>query len=168
MESSKKPPEVGGFDLYVYALTPRRDLQTLERFIGRYADRAASSDRGTEAVLYRDESGREVEERTPTLDRALAIGLAGPRRRFALHLEAKPEYDSALIGFTDDGKLALGLALSDERPDVETRAKALMDELAREFGGILGLIREEEPPPANEAEFRRLGAAGGFVVFREY
>lgn len=158
-------------NLDIYVLTPRRDRETLDRFLERYVDRAASSQRPDEDLMIRTLAGGAeayAPERIARLDQALARGLDRPRVCFPLYLRSKPGYDGAIIGFTADDKLALSLSLDDWEQKEETleRAKALMDELAREFGATLGLIRVEEPPPFDEAEFRRLGADA--VHFREY
>lgn len=148
-------------DIDIYVLTPRRDRETLERFIERYVDRPASSERRDEDLMIRTLAGGAesyAPERIGGLEQALGRGLDRPPVCFPLYLRSKPEYDRAIIGFTADGKLALSLSLDDweEKDETLERAKVLMDELAREFGGTLGFIRVEEPPPFDEAEFIRL------------
>lgn len=157
--------------LDIYVLTPRRDRETIERFLDRYVDRAKSADRTDEDLMIRTLAGGPdayAPERISTLEQALTRGLDRPRVCFPLYLTSKPGHDQALLGFTADDKLVLGLSLDDfeEKDETLERAKAVMDELAREFGGTLGFIREEEPPPFDEAAFRAQKEHA--LHFREY
>ncbi|MBD2018652.1 hypothetical protein H6F43_00440 [Leptolyngbya sp. FACHB-36] len=93
-----------------------------------------------------------------TLSHAVRRGLEYPRRSFNLYLKAKQQdLDQAILGFTTDDRLVLGLSIDDaeERPENLERAKELLSLLAEEYGCHRGLILVEQPPPNSEEMFVR-------------
>jgi len=153
-------------NLNIYCLTRRRDAETVNIFLDRYVDRPHSEDREGVALMVRkldapsDSDGvQDYEwEHAPTLTHAVQRGLDYPRRSFALYLKPKrPEIAGAVLGFTSDDQLVLGLSVDDEseRPENLERAKELLSGLAEEFNGHHGLILVEEPPPHSEDVFQR-------------
>lgn len=160
--------------LDVYGLTRQRDAATLSHFLDEYVDRAANADRGDEELLLVPLDARPEEterqwkwevEPSLTLAHILERGLAYPRRAFTAYLTCLPAcqqagIERAILGFTRDDQLVLGLSVSispdeaDEEAD-EARAHELLTHLAQAYRCHLGLVLLETPPPLSEAEFRQ-------------
>jgi hypothetical protein len=86
-------------------------------------------------------------EPAETLTHILDRGLARPPRAFANYLKpSDPGIAQAMLAFTDDDQVVFGLSLDDPAAKLD-RAKTLLQSLAREFGGHMGYITWEEPPP---------------------
>lgn len=163
--------------LDVYGLTRQRDLATLNCFLDEYVDRAANADRGDEELMLEPldahfgETERPEEhwewEPSRTLAHILERGLAHPRRAFTAYLTCLPTchemgIERAILGFTRDDQLVLGLSVStgehmleDEWEAGETRAHEILAHFAEAYRCHLGLILLECPPPMSEAEFRQ-------------
>ena len=154
-------------NLDIYCLTKHRNMDTINRFLDRYVDRAASEDRGDEELMMRPLDMSNFTntfesydwEPALTLTNSIQRGLDYPRRSFSVYLTTLiPERAEmgGVLHFTDDDQLVLGLSFDDEGalPENESRAKLLLAELAKEFECHLGLVTVEVPPPSNEAEFR--------------
>lgn len=149
--------------LDVYAWTDTRGQATLDRFLGAYVDVDASRDRAGEelAVLPLDYDGDPDElsladwDNVPvaTLDEIVTFGLAAPHRAFTVYLRARPELCGAMICFTKDGGLILGLSVDDELGDpvAVDEARALMVELVERFRARHGWVVAEEGPPLDPA-----------------
>ncbi len=153
-------------NLDIYCLTKRRDADTINSFLDRYVDRAQSEDREDEELMIRkldapaDSDGMQDYEWEPalTLSHAVRRGLEYPRRSFNIYLKAKrQDIDQAVLGFTTDDQLVLGLSIDDgeERPENLERAKELLSLLAEDYGCHRGLILVEQPPPDREETFVR-------------
>ncbi len=168
--------------LDVYGLTRQRDVATLNRFLDEYVDRAASADRGDEELMLEPLNVRPGESEGPegqwewepsrTLSHILVRGLAHPRRAFTAYLTCLPVcqqtgIERAILGFTRDDQLVLGLSFDggQEEADEEARAHELLAHLATAYRCHLGLILLEAPPPLSEAEFRQ-PTKPPYVVFR--
>jgi hypothetical protein len=146
----------------VWVITPHRDSDTLERFIGNFVDRPAAEDRGDEQLMLRPLVEREpvVFQMTPstttedvvgwleqlsewepaiTLTHSIQRGLSRPWRAFSLFNlpSSRADLMGASIDFTPDGELVLG---------VEARSKeeaiAWLARLAAEFDADLGLVTD--------------------------
>jgi len=157
-------------NLDIYALTKHRDLKTINRFIDRYADRAANEGRGDEDIMILNPSDPfEVNwEPALTLSHMIERGLDYPRICFTIYLGAIVERElGSLIHFTADNQLVLGLSIDDEGalPENEERAKSLLRTLVEEFDCHMGLIKVEDPPPTSEAEFIAAVKKPLFVYF---
>jgi hypothetical protein len=160
----------------VYGLTRQRDLATLSRFLDEHVDRAANAGRGDEGLVLEpldthslEPEGRGEWEWEPsrTLSHILERGLAYPRRAFRVYLTRLPAcheigIEPALLGFTRDDQLVLGLTVStgkhmreDEWEAGEIRAHELLAHFAEAYRCSLGTTLLEEPPPLSEAEFRQ-------------
>lgn len=168
--------------LDVYGLTRQRNASTLNRFLDEYVDRAANADRGDEELMleplnaHSDETERQQGaegqwewewEPSRTLAHILERGLAYPRRAFTAYLTCLPAcheagIERAILGFTRDDQLVLGLSVStgehmqeDDWEAGETRAHELLAHFADAYRCHLGLILLETPPPSSEAEFQQ-------------
>lgn len=160
--------------LDVYGLTRQRDAATLSRFLDEYVDRAANEDRGDEELElepldWRPEETKARWEWVPslTLDHILELGLVYPRRAFIAYLKCLPAcqeagIERAILGFTRDDQLVLGLSVStgenmreDEWEAGEARAYELLAHFAEAYRCHFGLILLETAPPLSEAEFRQ-------------
>ena len=158
--------------LDVYGLTKYRDAGTINLFLDEYVDRVAMASRGGDELLLEPlapQSGEDEEwEAIPSVSIAhiLEVGLAYPRRAFTAYftsLTACQEVgiERAILGFTRDDQLTLGLSVStghnmieSEWDSAETQARALLAHFAEAFHCHLGLILLECPPPQSESEFR--------------
>ncbi len=160
--------------LDVYGLTKQRDATTLNRFLDEDVDRAANADRGSEELEFEPLDARPEEtqarwEWVPalTLDHILELGLSYPRRAFIVYLKCLPAHheariERAILGFTRDDQLVLGLSVStgenmreDEWDAGETQAHKLLAHFAEAYQCHLGLILLETAPPLGEAQFRQ-------------
>jgi hypothetical protein len=153
-------------NLDIYCLTKRRDADTINSFLDRYVDRAQSEDREDEELMIRrldapahSDGMRDYEwEPALTLSHTVHRGLGYPRRSFNMYLKAKEhDIDQAILGFTTDDQLVLGLSIDDaeHRPENFARAKELLSLLAEDYGCHRGLILAEQPPPNCEEKFVR-------------
>lgn len=152
-------------NLDIYCLTKRRDADTINSFLDRYVDRVQSEDREGEELMIRkldapaDSDEMEDYEWEPalTLSHAVWRGLEYPRRAFNIYLKAKRrDIDQAILGFTTDDQLVLGLSIDDEeKPENLECAKELLFLLAEDYGCHRGLILVEQPPPNSEEMFVR-------------
>ncbi len=153
-----------GPDLNIYAITRHRDLVTLNSFIELHVDRAANEERGDEDLMIRrldasssqdDESAYEWEP-ARTLTHILTRALDFPRRAFTIYLNLKPkDSDGAILSFTADNQVILGLCVndSDESPQNLQRAKMLLTTIMKQFNCYAGFIASEEPSPIDEVRF---------------
>jgi hypothetical protein len=145
--------------LDVYALSARRDRRTIAAFLGRYVKRSLSQDAFEELmVLPAGFHGSEAElddlslwEWVPVSmkDEAVEFGLANQTRAFRLYLPRTGPWCGALLAFTCDGQIVLGVSVDDplgERQAME-QATALIEELMPLTDGPHGWIVAEEPPP---------------------
>jgi hypothetical protein len=110
--------------LDVYGLTRHRDLATMARFLDEYVDRLVSADRGDEDIgleplvtLPEETEARWEWVPSQTLGHILVLGLAYPRRAFTVYLKCLPachesRIERAILGFTRDDQLVLGLSIS--------------------------------------------------------
>ncbi len=114
-------------------------------------------------LLCRDADGRpsaDAYEWEPahSLSHVVSRGLDYPRRAFSLYLAARDRrIDRAILAFTADDQLVLGLCVDDgqEKPETDRYARGLLDRLVREFDCHRGAILVEWPPPGSEEEFVR-------------
>lgn len=143
-----------------YGLTDARTMDAAWRFVERWAE--ASEKTRTWTIAFDDD---RTDLAVPDLRAALAPGLKDPKRRYSLYLKGSGA-ESAVVSFTGDGKLVLGLSVDDaeggEGPMRRTRE--LLEALRTVHGCRLGFALGEEPPPADEAAFRarmRDAAASG-------
>lgn len=145
--------------LDVYALSPRRDLETIERFLASYVDVAASADReGQEvAVLPVDFAGDEddlpLEDwdsiALATLGAVLDFGLDKAGRAFTVYLRASShDLCGAMLSFTRSGELVYGISVDDplSTPKATRRARRYLKELCRGTEATHGWVVAEVPP----------------------
>jgi hypothetical protein len=173
---------MGAAELDIYGLTDHRDLLTINRFIDLYVDRQASEDLSDEELMMEPlrpdgeiGSGREVgegEKGEPalTLTHSISRGLDHPRRAFALYLKAKnPRLSRAILCFTQDDKLILGLSLEELSMQVDEieEAKAILKLLMRELNCTAGAIATNHYPPRWGQEFLSLAQNPHVLFFQD-
>jgi hypothetical protein len=162
--------------LDVYVLTRRRDARTIEAFLERFVDRAACEDRGDEEMMTLPLKHHGTQPlpkfidyewvRAGTLTNMIATGLGPLQRCFSIYLRVTtPPIDQAIVSFTRDGQLVLGLSVDDPgaSPQRLELAKRFLDELLDAYDGSCGYIAVEDPPPCDEAEFRATMASASVV-----
>jgi hypothetical protein len=166
--------------LDVYALTRHRDAATIQHFLDAYIDQAANEDRGDEELLLdalptasaeSQPSAASEWEPAVSLSHSVQRGLDYPRRAFTLYLQPKdPSFDRAMLGFTGDDQLVVGLSISDDGlAATEPRARQLLDKLAHHYDGYLGAVLLNEYPPHSEAAFRAKAARpSGTLYYIEF
>jgi hypothetical protein len=176
-----------GANLDIYCLTKQREIEAINRFLDEYVDRASSDDRGDEEIcmdpLHPSPQGEGNWE--PDWEPALMLshmiqrGLDHPRRSFAVYMDTKNALNmtGALMYFTTDDQLVLGLSISDKGGDLdndptdpgsELRAGGILQRLAEQFACYLGWITVEDPPPHSEAEFKEAWKRPRSVYFRAF
>lgn len=150
--------------LDIYVRCPRRDRETIERFLDTWVDRATSEDRGNEDLMLwplgatRNPDTHDNWEWEPaqTLSHIVNRGLDKPARAFTVYLATiDPSLVGAMLTFTADDQVIFGLSIDDEDATEEnlTTARSLMDRLATDFDADAGYIVCEEPPPLLAANF---------------
>jgi hypothetical protein len=154
--------------LDIYILTHHRTRETIEQFLAVYTNRVAVEDRGDEELMLHPIESDLHEYMRPdvewepalTLTHTIERGLSYPRRAFTVYCHAnKPPITQAILSFTRDNKLILGLALDDTgiNPSQAVLARTLLTELATSYPTQLGLITTEQAPPLDEPAFHALG-----------
>jgi hypothetical protein len=145
-------------NLDIYVISPARNRETIERFLGAYVDRAASENRGDEELMMltlnssgHPSSGDDWDwEPSESLTHIVDRGLQFPRRAFSVYLKT---LDASLAGanlaFDVDNQVIFGVSMDDEGAKAENleRAKTLLHEMAQTLGATRGFIGVEEPPP---------------------
>lgn len=145
-------------NLDVYVISAARDLETIERFLNAYVDRAESEDRGDEElmVLALDSSGTPScgddwdWEPSKSLTHIVERGLEFPRRAFSAYLKTlNTSLAGAILAFDVDNQVIFGVSMDDEGAKAENleRAKNLLNEMAQMLGATHGFIGVEQPPP---------------------
>ncbi len=167
-----------GPTLEICGLTRERDQETIQRFLDLYVDRAASEDRGDEELMMEPLGATEEPrglrdsqwEPALTLTHAVRRGLDYPRRAFFFYLQpSRPGIDRAILSFTSDDQLILGLVVPDEEDAAsEPQARDLMYELAKEFRCHLAAVLAESPPPRDELAFRGLEQHPLTIFFEKF
>lgn len=152
-------------NLDIYGLTKHRDIQTINRFLDKYVDRTANEDRGDGELMMRPLDMSNFTDTTEsydwepalTLTNSIQRGLDYPCRSFSIYLTMPHDTEmGALLHFTEDDQLVLGLSIDDgdALPENEELAKSLLMDLRGEFGCHMGLITVSDPPPSSESEFK--------------
>src|SRR5688500_7429649 len=124
-------------NLDIYCLTKHRDIDIISRFLDKYVDRAASEGRGDEELMMRpldmsnftDTLESYDWEPALTLTNSIQRGLDYPRRSFSICLTTPQGIEmGALLHFTTDDQLVLGLSIDDDGalPENEELAKTLL------------------------------------------
>lgn len=150
--------------LDVYILTQERNIETLNQFLDFYVDKKANMDRGDEELMMLPlgsaTTPRELDEwewiPALNLNNMIRKGLDYPRRAFTIYLPpAHQSIERAIVAFTQDDHLILGISIEDEeKSDANLElAKSFLHQLANSFNGIEGFIAWEEPPPLLQTEF---------------
>jgi hypothetical protein len=150
--------------LDVYGLTRQRNRVTVDRFLDVYVDRDRSEDRaGEEREVYRPMYPGSLKKLTSRWEPSISLanlvekGLDCKDCAFSVYLQSRyPKTRGALLAFTIDGMLVLGLAVDDPmgRPEPLQIARKLLKQITAEFDCHLGFIGAEHPPPLSESDFR--------------
>ena len=152
-------------NLDIYGLTDDRSMDAVWRFASLYVAREEFERPWGVSLIHDNVPGADL--KAPDLRSALQTGLNDTACRFSLYLKTKNpnKIYGAIISFTQDGKLILGLSVDvAEGGDAQLKqAERLLGELRSEHGCRLGFVMCEEPPPADEVKFREAikQAAGG-------
>ena len=145
----------------------------INQFIAEYVDWEASYDRKNEN-LYMTPLGSlrhelnipmSAYDRVPSvnLSNVIDLGLAHPRRDFSVFLKPNvPTIDQAILGFTIDNCLVVGLAIESYKKQEGAKKVAVkkLEKLVNEFDCILGLVATEQGPPRSMEQFRTLKGVG--------
>ncbi len=166
-------------DVNIYGLTIRRNLETINQFLETFIDRAASEERGDEELMLVPLDGvRQTDdfeaydwEPARTLSHAIQRGLDYPHRSFALYLPAKdPNIDQAILKFTTDDQLILGVSIDIGEVQFGNgeQAKCVLNTLYEDYHCYLGLIIAEMPPPDDEQDFRDTATSPWVIDFQDF
>jgi hypothetical protein len=145
-------------NLDIYVISPARNRETIERFLGAYVDRAASETRRDEELmlLALDSSGQPSTgddwdwEPSKSLTHIVDRGLEFPRRAFSVYLKTLDgSLAGAILAFDVNNQVIFGISVDDEGAKAENleRAKTVLHEMAQTLGATRGFIGVEEPPP---------------------
>jgi hypothetical protein len=148
----------------IYGLTRHRDLDTINRFLDEYVDRAKSDLHGDDEIGLEPlnpavEGNAWQWEPAVSLTHIVERGLAHPRRAFTSYLDSKrADIERVMLGFTRDDQVVLGFSAEPRYSDSEeledARVRQMLADLAGAYHCHLGLILLETPPPLSEADFR--------------
>lgn len=167
--------------LDTYALTARRDSETIERFLREYGDRSAMEDM-VNSQLITLPVGKHIEDyglgSATTLTEVIHYGLEYPQQAFTLYLTPvrKRPLDHLILGFTTDDRIVLGFSLlyvqeydkegirASNRVQIGI-AKKLLRKLIGDFGCSMGLIGVEHSPPLSATEFHETIRTGQYTLY---
>jgi hypothetical protein len=145
--------------LDVYAWTVRRDEGTIGRFMEAFIDLEATRCSLVDSLTVLPVGQKEHQDGLPvedwdevailSLDDAIAFGLATPPRAFTLYLRSKPTWCGALLTFTVEGGLIVGVSVDDPLSDPGRLRDAdlLMSQLLEMTAARRAWVVCEEPPP---------------------
>lgn len=166
----------------IYVLTTNRDKETIERFLAEFTDREAIEDRGDGElmILPKGKASKQVIDsneycwvKAHTVTHSIEIGLSEPDTCFTMYLASnKRDIEFAIVTFTQDAKLILGLSIFEYKDDAQTLdnykiASTLADSLFENYNGLKSYIGLEASPADNEAEFdKEMGVWSGSTNFR--
>ena len=144
--------------LDAFAITNSRTKQVLDRFVERFVSPDFSTGRQGEQVnalpLGSEQHPEQLDDYdwfpAESVEQVISLGLAQPWRGFAAHFHpADDRFCDAIIAFTTDGQLVLGLGIDDanESDDNVQFAKSTALRLAGECSAHTAIVGEELPPP---------------------
>ena len=152
----------------IYTITRDRSKQCIERFLEAYTNRSEIEDQkdGELMILPPDKVGKvdlELEDYTwvkaHTVSNSIAVGLSGDDVCFTMYLASNfPGVDQAILSFTADNFLILGLAVyeyTDENQTVDNYGLAdkLAKQLETDYSGIERYYGLESAPSDTYDEF---------------
>lgn len=152
----------------IYTLTYHRNKETIERFLSDFTDRQAIEDQkdGELMLLTKGKTSNElaganeyVWMKAITVTNSIEIGLSEPDNCFTLYLASNQlEIDLAILTFTQDNKLILGLSIFEYKDEKETLdnyglARELRDRLQSNFHGVKSYFGLEAAPVYTETKF---------------
>ncbi len=158
-------------DLNIYVLAKDRTKETIDRFVELYVDRTVSEVRDDEELMMlplwfgKKNPTNEIRnlslddydwEPAQTLTNIIERGLQFPRRSFSVYLQPKNKrLVQAILSFTADNQLILGLSVDDEGalPENERNAQQILVNLMEQFNAQTGLIIVDWSPPLTESDF---------------
>ena len=135
----------------VYALAPTHDRATLDRFLARFAPHRAESADEYELPQFNENPIAVY----LTADELLPHLFARAAEEYAVYWRKTdgPGPDHAMVFFTPDGGLILGVSCSPADAD------RWLEELFAFVGNRVGYINHEQPPAATASEFRAVATA---------
>ena len=155
-----------GIHIDIYGITDYRNKEVIELFIAEFTDRSSVEDRGDEELMILNDTTHEQTAsddytwiKAETLTKAIETGLADASTCFTLYLGSdQPEIEQAMISFTLDGKLILGLsieAFADKDGTISNSplAEKLAIRLQETFHCRKTYYETELPSAHTEAEF---------------
>jgi hypothetical protein len=151
----------------IYTLTNNRDKKTIESFLYNYTDREAIEDQqdGELMVLPNGKNRKNINSdeyvwtKAISVSNSIDIGLANPENCFTMYLNSnKPDIDYAILTFTQDGKLILGLSIFEYQDDESTidnykLAETLCKKIENDYFGVHSYFGLEASPADNLEEF---------------
>jgi hypothetical protein len=144
----------GFYDVYV--LAPARTADAVDRFLARFAPHRVESADEYQVPQY-DENPTATFN---AAEDAVAYCIVHPAESLNLYWRCLGENDPAhaMVFFTADGSLILGLSVSE-------KSERWLADLLAATGGTTGAVAFEEPPPGTADEFlawaeQRAGMSG--------
>ena len=152
----------------IYTLTNSRDKQTIETFLSNYTDREAIEDqKDGELMILPDGKNRKninsddeyICTKAISVTNSINIGLSDPKNCFTMYLSSnKPDIDLAILTFTQDGKLILGLSIFEYQDDESTidnykLAETICKKIEKDYFGVYSYYGLEASPADNIEEF---------------
>ncbi len=152
----------------IYTLTNNRDKKTIESFLSHFTDREAIEDQKEgELMILPDGKNRKninsddeyVWTKAISVTNSINIGLANPKNCFTMYLNSnKQDIDLAILTFTQDGKLILGLSIFEYQDDESTidnykLAETLRRKIEKDYFGVHSYYGLEASPADNLEEF---------------
>lgn len=145
--------------LDVYVLTQHRDRERIDRFMARYVDLDRSRDHVGEELMVLPLGCQKAEGslslarwdwvQATTLGEIIEFGLAEPCRAFRAYLHSLAPWGRAILGFTTDCRLTVGVSVHDplNLPEPCAEASKLMMDLIELVEGERGWVVAEVAPP---------------------
>ena len=145
--------------LDVYVLTQHRDRERIGRFMARYVELDRSQDHEGEELMVLPLGCEKAEDSlsledwdwmpVSTLGEIIEFGLAEPCRAFRAYLHSVAPWDQAILGFTTDCRLLVGVSVDDplNLPGPRAEASKLMMDLIELVEGERGWVVAEVAPP---------------------
>jgi len=144
-------------DIDIYVLSPRRDRETLDRFLEEFAAPEGESSRVGEEIMilplgaqsWPPDDGWDWEPAV-SRDHMLRRGLEHPYRGFCVFFKPlRSTHTGVVIAFRADFGVVFGLTLDEARNPGgrDEEGKALIRHIAASYGGTAGIIAWDLPAP---------------------
>lgn len=145
----------------IYALSEKRDKETIEVFLNHFCFRDEIENRkGEDIGIYANEKYNisELIIDINTLSEVIEYGIANPNHGFAFYIgdHLKENISHVILKFTYDGKIIFGLSINskdDTSNDTYSTAERIVNEIASLINSVKTSIQFENPPADDEDEF---------------